>query len=106
MDAVSSGAPWWVLLILAIPSLISAFAAWVAATRSKRVDDAVNHRHHPDEPRLFDVVKTIAARQHHTDLRLDEMQASLLAHVVWEEREKYPTIEQIIRAIDESKEHS
>jgi len=98
---VENNAPEWLVLLLAIPSLISAFAAFNASRRSKRIDDAVNHRH-PNEPRLFDLAKSSAIWQEEFDRRIDQLEEALLHHVVWEEQQKYPTIEEIARSVRSS----
>ena len=80
--------------------LIGVLATAVLAYRGQRaaraVNDAVNHRHHPDEPRLLDLVRHIHRDvndlqqwRHRVDGRIDHLQDTLVDHVEWEMQQKY-----------------
>lgn len=67
------------VLAAAYLSYLSAKHSRAAATQVADINDAVNHRH-PDEPRLFDVVKEIRKHQQFIEQRMD------VTDLAWETR--------------------
>lgn len=98
-------------LITAVPALIAAIAAILAARTGKKVNDAVNHRH-SNEPRLLDYVRSTNQLAHDNSVAnirlmaaLDDLDKKLSVHLGWHDDHPVLDPDELVEVVELLEEH-